>query len=99
MEYNDIFARHRLDIGVNTSFKVKLTFKDESSVYTQSLPFPINLQLERRPHSKICANAPLWHNNNTAFSELRQPNFRSTKTNWQIASTCRPAKSKLANHR
>ena len=25
VEYNDIFARHRLDIGINNSFKVKLT--------------------------------------------------------------------------
>ena len=28
VEYNDIFARHRLDIGINNNFKVKLTPKD-----------------------------------------------------------------------
>ena len=44
VEYHDIFARHRLDIGINNSFKVKLTPKDERPIYTQSLPVPINLK-------------------------------------------------------
>ena len=44
IDYNDIFARHRLDIGINNSFKVKLTPKDERPIYTQGLPVPINLK-------------------------------------------------------
>ena len=44
IEYNDIFARHRLDIGINNNFKVKLTPKDERPIYPQSLPVPINLK-------------------------------------------------------
>ena len=44
IEYNDIFARHRLDIGINNSCKVKLTPKDERPIYTQNLPVPINLK-------------------------------------------------------
>ena len=44
IEYNDNFARHRLDIGINNDFKVKLTPKNENPVYTQSLPVPINLK-------------------------------------------------------
>ena len=44
VEYNDIFARHRLDIGINNNFKVKRTRKDESPVYTQSLPVQINMR-------------------------------------------------------
>ena len=44
VEYKDIFARHRLDIGINNTFKVKLTPKDERSIYTQSLPVPKNLK-------------------------------------------------------
>ena len=44
VEYNDIFARHRLDVGINNNFKVKLTPKDERPLYTQSLPVPINLK-------------------------------------------------------
>ena len=44
VEYHDIFARHRMDIGMNTEFKVKLTPKDDKAVYSQSLPMPIHLK-------------------------------------------------------
>ena len=43
VEFNDIFARHRVDIGMNTQFKVCLTPKNDKPVYTQSLPVSINL--------------------------------------------------------
>ena len=44
VEYHDIFARHRLDIGINNNFKVKLTPKDKRPVYTQISPVSINLK-------------------------------------------------------
>ena len=44
VEYHDIFARHRMDNGTNTKFKVKLTSKDDKAVYSQSLPMPIHLK-------------------------------------------------------
>ena len=44
VDYQDIFARHRMDIGMNTEFKVKLTPKDDKAVYNQSLPMPIHLK-------------------------------------------------------
>ena len=44
VDYHDIFARHRMDVGMNTEFKVKLTRKDEKAVYSQSLPMPIHLK-------------------------------------------------------
>ena len=44
IEYNDIFARHRLDTGINNSSNVELTPKDERPIYTQSLPVRINLK-------------------------------------------------------
>ena len=44
VEYHDIFARHRMDIGVNTEFKVRLTPKDDKAVYSQNLPIPIHLK-------------------------------------------------------
>ena len=34
VEYHDIFALHRMDIGMNTEFKVKLTPKDDKVVYS-----------------------------------------------------------------
>ena len=36
VEYHDIFARHRMDIGMNTEFRVKLTPKNDKPVYSQS---------------------------------------------------------------
>ena len=42
--YHGIVARHRMDIGMNTGFKVKLTPKDDKAVYSQSLPMPIHLK-------------------------------------------------------
>ena len=44
VEYHDILARHRMDIGMNTEFKVRLTPKDDKTVYSQSLPMPIHLK-------------------------------------------------------
>ena len=44
VEYHDIFARHRMDIGMNTEFKVRLTPEDDKVVCSQSLPMPIHLK-------------------------------------------------------
>ena len=44
VEYHDIFARHRFDIGINEEFTVKLAPKDDSPAYSQSLPTPGNLK-------------------------------------------------------
>ena len=44
VDYHDIFDRHRMDIGMNTEFKVKLSPKDDKTVYSQNLPMPIHLK-------------------------------------------------------
>ena len=44
IEFHDIFARHRVDIGIKNDFKVKFTPIDESPAYSQRLPTPINLR-------------------------------------------------------
>ena len=44
VKYHDSFARQRLDIGINTEFKIKLTPKHDEPVYAQSLPTPKNLK-------------------------------------------------------
>ena len=44
VEFHDLFARHRFDIGLNQDFKVKLTLKDNSAAYSRSLPAPTNLK-------------------------------------------------------
>ena len=44
VEYHDVFARHRMDIGINKEFKIKLTPKDDKAVYSQNLPMPTHLK-------------------------------------------------------
>ena len=42
--YHNIFARHRMDIGWNTDFKLELTPKEEKAKYSQNFPMPIQLK-------------------------------------------------------
>ena len=44
VNYHDIFTRHRMDIGMNMELEVKLTPKDDKTVYSQRLPMPIHLE-------------------------------------------------------
>ena len=44
VEYHDIFATHKIDIGMNTELKVKLTQKVDRAVYSQNLPVAIHLK-------------------------------------------------------
>ena len=46
IEYHDMFARHRMDIGMNTEFKMRLRPKDDKAVHSQSLHMPIFIQAE-----------------------------------------------------
>lgn len=46
VEFNDIFARHRLDVGCNKDFKITLTPEHDKPVYTQGRPTPIHLRDE-----------------------------------------------------
>ena len=46
VEYNDIFAKHRFNVGYNTELKVKLTPAHDLPVYVQSPPTPILLRDE-----------------------------------------------------
>ena len=44
VEFHNIFARHRFDIGIKCKFKVKFTPNDDRPAYSQNLPTPINLK-------------------------------------------------------
>ena len=44
VEYHDILAKHRKDIGMNTELKVRLTPRDDKAAYSQNLPMPIHLK-------------------------------------------------------
>ena len=82
VEYNDIFGRHRLDIGINNSFKVKLTPKDERPIYTQSLPVPINLKED------LTVELALMHRygiiTTLPFSKYASPIFAQRKPNGKL---------------
>ena len=82
VEYNDIFARHRLDIGINNSFKVKLTPKDERPIHTQSLSVPINLKED------LTVELALMHRygiiTTPPFSKYASPIFAQRKPNGKL---------------
>ena len=79
IEFHDIFARHRFDIGTNREFKVKLTPNDDRPAYSQSLPTPINLK------DDITVELALLHKygiiTTLPFSKYASPIFAQRKPN------------------
>ena len=82
VEYYDIFARHRMDIGTNTEFKVRLTPKDDKAVYSQSLPMPIHLKED------LFVELALMHKYGIItvlpFSKYASPIFAQRKPNGKL---------------
>ena len=82
VEYHDIFARHRMDIGMNTEFKVRLTPKDDKAVYSQSLPMPIHLKED------LIVELALMHKYGIItvlpFSKYASPVFAQRKPNGKL---------------
>ena len=78
VEYHDIFGRHRMDIGMNTEFKVKLTPKDDKAVYSQSLPMPIHLKEDLIVERKYGIITVL------PFSKYASPIFAQKKPNGKL---------------
>ena len=82
VEYHDIFARHRFDIGMNEEFTVKLTPKDNSPAYSQSLPTPVNLKED------ILVELALLHKygiiTTLPFSKYASPIFAQKKPNGKL---------------
>ena len=82
IEFNDIFARHRLDNGINHVFKIKLTSKTDEPVYSQSLPCPVNLKED------LTVELALMHYfgiiTTLAFSKYASPIFAQRKPNGRL---------------
>ena len=82
VEYHDIFARHRMNIGMNTEFKVKLTPEDDKAVYSQSLPMPIHLKED------LTVELALMHKYGIItvlpFSKYASPKFAQRKPNGKL---------------
>ena len=82
VEYHDIFARHRMDIGMNTEFKVKLTPKDDKAIYSQNLPMLIHLKED------LIVELALMHKYGIItvlpFSKYASPIFAQRKPNGKL---------------
>ena len=82
VEFHDIFARHRFDIGINTEFRVQITPLDNRPAYSQSLPAPINLKDE------ILVELALLHKygiiTTLPFSKYASPIFAQRKPNGKL---------------
>ena len=82
MQYPNIFARHRFDIGLNREFKVKLTPNDDRPAHTQSLATPINLKID------ITVELALLHRygiiTTLPFSKYASPIFAPRKPNGRL---------------
>ena len=82
VEYHDFFARHRMDIGMKTEFKVRLTPKDDKAVYSQSLPMPIPLKED------LIVELALMHKYGIItvlpFSKYASPIFAQRKPNGKL---------------
>ena len=82
MEFHDIFARHRFDIGINTEFKAQLTPLDNRPAYSQNLPEPINLK------DDILVELALLHKygitTTLPFSKYASPFFAQRKQNGKL---------------
>ena len=82
VDYHDIFARRRMDIGMNTEFKVKLTPKDDKAVYSQSLPMSIHLKED------LFVGLALMHKYGIItvlpFSKYASPIFAQRKSNGKL---------------
>ena len=82
VDYHDIFARHRMDIGMSTEFRVRLTPKDDKAVYSQSLPLPIHLKED------LIVELALMHKYGIItvlpFSKYASPIFAQRKPNAKL---------------
>ena len=82
LDFHDIFARHRFDIGTNREFKVKLTSNDDRPAYSQSLLTPINLK------DDITVELALLHKygiiTSLPFSKYASPIFAQRKPNGRL---------------
>ena len=82
VDNHDVFARHRVEIVMNTKLKVKLIPKDDKTVYSQSLPMPIHLEED------VIVELALMHKYGIIkvlpFSKYASPIFAQRKPNGKL---------------
>ena len=82
VEYHDIFARHRMVIGMNTEFKVRLLPKDDKAVYSQSLLLPIYLKEDLIV--ELALMHKYWIITVLPFPKYASPTFAQRKPNGNL---------------
>ena len=91
VEFHEIFARHRFDIGIKTEFKVQLKPLDNRPAYSQSLPAPIILK------DVILVEIALLRKygiiTTLTFSKFASPIFAQRKPNWKLRLLVDPRKT------
>ena len=82
VDYYEIFARDRMDIGMKTEFKVKLSPKDHKAVYSQNLRMPIHFKED------LIVELALMHKYGIItllpFSKYARPIFAQRKPNGKL---------------
>ena len=82
VEFHDICARHRFDIGMNEEFKVKLTPRDDPPAYSQSLPAANNLKEDTLVKLAMLHKYDII--TTLQFSEYASPKFAQKKPNRKL---------------
>ena len=85
VEYHDIFARHRMDIMMNTEFKVKLTLKDDKAVYSQSLRISIHLKDDLIVELALMQ---IWDHQSATFLKRRKSRICTEEAQRENTSPC-----------
>ena len=82
LEYHEVFARHRMDIGINMEILVSLTPKVDKAVYSQNLPMPFHLE------GDLIVELALMHEcafiTVLSFSKYASPVFAQRKPNGKL---------------
>ena len=79
VQYPSIFATHRLGIGINTEFKVKLTPQREKPVYSQSLLAATNLKDDLLVELAVMEEYAII--TTLPFSKVSSPSFAQLNSN------------------
>ena len=83
VDYHDIFARHRMDFGMNPELKLKLTPKDDKAVNSHNLTMPIHLKQD--PCCSKCTNMEVLQ---YCFFPNMKADICTEETQRQISSSC-----------
>ena len=82
IEFSDIFAKHRFDVGYNSEITMKLTPEHDKPVYTQSPPTPIHLREELQVELALLQYFGIITSLN--HSKYSSPIFAHRKTNGEL---------------